>query len=622
MRLIPEPKEKKRTEGIFCITEKTGISMERLEDFTAGEQIKNAIFEELRLTVPFSTGLTTRYPIFLQHTDREGEGYHLSITPDSVTVTGNRRGIFYGVQTFVQLLKQYHNRIPCVEIEDEPDFPNRGFYHDVARGKIPKMETLKRLVDQLALFKFNQLQLYVEHTFAFPFMTESWSGKDALQPADILELDRYCKERCIELVPSIATFGHMHDILLTESFKYLNELEDAKEELYFWTDRAMHHTIDISNPESFELVKKMIDDFLPLFSSNKFNLCGDETEDLGMGKNRERSEKEGVGTLYAEFMKKLMNHIKSYGKTVMFWADIIKNHPDKIEEIAGDDVVALSWGYAPNVPDTCSKILSEAGMRHYVCSSTHASRTIVCNYPKAYANTKRQVSHGVKYHAEGVLITNWGNMGVFGSIACSMPIAAYGAECCWNSSCDAKIETLEETYSNIMFGGGNVPGALRRSMETITMDWGRLVFWTYNHCGYFDQKLRDYIMYEDHYRQGVLEPTEEEIHRGYCQTVEAADEVLSLIPVAREKDDLHELYTLIRGTSLLYSFQLIVKKYFANQSVKDTIFTPQQLAVEIELWFEEFRRNWYRINYQSEIFRNTDFIHTLTKILRSIKAES
>jgi len=48
-----------------------------------------------------------------------------------------------------------------------PDFPDRAIYHDVARGRVPKLERLKELADLLSRFKINQLQLYIEHTLKF-----------------------------------------------------------------------------------------------------------------------------------------------------------------------------------------------------------------------------------------------------------------------------------------------------------------------------------------------------------------------------------------------------------------------------------------------------------------------
>ena len=54
-----------------------------------------------------------------------------------------------------------------MRILDYPDFPNRGFMLDVSRDKVPQLETLFWLVDLMASFKMNQLQLYMEHTFAY-----------------------------------------------------------------------------------------------------------------------------------------------------------------------------------------------------------------------------------------------------------------------------------------------------------------------------------------------------------------------------------------------------------------------------------------------------------------------
>ena len=68
--------------------------------------------------------------------------------------------------TFSQLIANCPGEVPCLEIEDWPDFKVRGFYYDITRGKVPTLETLKNLVDTLAFYKINQFQLYIEHTFA------------------------------------------------------------------------------------------------------------------------------------------------------------------------------------------------------------------------------------------------------------------------------------------------------------------------------------------------------------------------------------------------------------------------------------------------------------------------
>ena len=55
----------------------------------------------------------------------------------------------------------------------------------------------------MAYYKMNQLQLYIEHTFLFRDFSEIWRDDTPLTAEEIMELDQYCLERGIELVPSL-----------------------------------------------------------------------------------------------------------------------------------------------------------------------------------------------------------------------------------------------------------------------------------------------------------------------------------------------------------------------------------------------------------------------------------
>ena len=98
----------------------------------------------------------------LQITIENGEKveYILTVNEDKITLDADSiKGAFYGIQTLRQIYE--NDNIPCCVIEDCPDFSHRGFYHDVTRGKVPTLDTLKELVDQMAYYKLNSLQLYI-----------------------------------------------------------------------------------------------------------------------------------------------------------------------------------------------------------------------------------------------------------------------------------------------------------------------------------------------------------------------------------------------------------------------------------------------------------------------------
>ena len=108
-----------------------------------------------------------------------------------------------------QLFRQFPNGVPCLHIEDWPDFPTRGVMIDISRDKVPTMATLYALVDLLASMKINQLQLYTEHTFAYRNHPEAWAEASPMTGEEILALDAYCRARFIQLVPNQNSFGHM-----------------------------------------------------------------------------------------------------------------------------------------------------------------------------------------------------------------------------------------------------------------------------------------------------------------------------------------------------------------------------------------------------------------------------
>ena len=170
-----------------------------------------------------------------------GESYSLTVGRDRIAIQApGAAGAFYGIQTLRQLLKE--ERVPCLEIRDRPDFPYRGFYHDATRGRIHTVEAIKKLIDDMAYYKMNSLQLYVEHVFEFEETKGIIPATGYLTKAELRELDAYCQENFIDFVPSLSTFGHMNDILNQPQYRHLRVLKDYEPSPNRWSDRMAHHT--------------------------------------------------------------------------------------------------------------------------------------------------------------------------------------------------------------------------------------------------------------------------------------------------------------------------------------------------------------------------------------------
>jgi hypothetical protein len=526
----------------------------------------------------------------------DSEAYQLAIDNKRILVQGEGPGgVFWGVQTLCQLVRLHGSTLPCLDIADSPDFPNRGFYEDVTRGKVPTLATLKELADKLAFYKINQLQLYVEHTFAFKDIPELWKDKDPLTPDEIRELDAYCKRRFIDLVPSLSTFGHLYELLRLERFEHLNELEVRASQLpHDLRDRMAHYTIDVSREESFLLIKSMIEEFLPLFTSRYFNICCDETFDLGKGKNKQRVDEIGAGRLYVDFVKKIAGVVRAHGKIPMLWGDIVLHHPELIREIPGD-AVFLNWEYGAEVTDSATKAFAVAGVRQYACPGVQGWSRFANNIDGASANIRRKIRYGKQYGAIGVLNTDWGDCGHVNFLANSFHGLALGAALSWNVDSYHTDSEFDAAVSRMEWGeGGSGIGALLRELGSLCFyHFGNIYAWANGLQGLWNR--------------------ENDIRTMDCIALERkhgrASEILNELVGVKESgaftgngQDLDEFIwsaQAIRWTLALLAFKK--RREFGQTECPALYISKQQLLKSGEELLGEFQILWRNRNKESEL---------------------
>ncbi|MDD3605335.1 MAG: glycoside hydrolase family 20 zincin-like fold domain-containing protein [Kiritimatiellae bacterium] len=386
--------------------------------------------------------------VLLTPPGRGGEGFRLTASLRRITVAGDGwAGLFYGLQTLRQILAA-GNSIPSMEIEDAPSLPQRGFYLDISRGRVPKLEALKRLADRLSFLKYNQLQLYVEHVFDFQFNPAIAQHCDPLTAEDIAALDEYCRERFIELVPSLTCFGHMGRILSLPEYRRLAEIEfpAASWEAAAWLTRLRGATLNPRLAGSRALIGRMLDEFLPLFSSDRFNMCGDETYDLGKGANAGTP----VDELYTEHLAFVRKLAAQHNKRLMCWGDVLLKQPRAVDRIP-KDITILDWGYEPETDFLKAQLFRDAGLAVYVCPSTKSFKVLFNEIEKARSNIAGYAQAAKHLGAEGMLVTDWGDMGHFNMPACSLHGMALGGTLAWNNEADSG-EGFDRAFDAQVFG--------------------------------------------------------------------------------------------------------------------------------------------------------------------------
>lgn len=526
--------------------------------------------------------------IFIDASNKE-ESYILKVTADGVIIEGgNAAGAFDGMQTLRQMIKEYGATLPVCTIEDKPDFPERGFYHDITRGRVPTLETLKSIAEQLSYFKINELQLYVEDAFDFAEFDGIITKEECLTAEEITELDAFCHDRFIELVPSLSTFGHLYRLLQSDKYKHLCEFENWEPCQIYWIEKMAHHTIDVSNPESIELVKSMIDQYVHLFRSNKFNICCDETFDLCKGRNAGKDE----GEEYFKFVAKIIEHVKSYGKTVQMWGDIILRHPEKIS-LLPKDTILLNWNYEKEANEKNVKTFAASGMTQIVCPGCSSWNRFVEELDRSVGNITSLAKYGFENGAKGLINTNWGDFGDICPWSARMYGMLIGAEKAWNPVGCAD-ESFELAASSLLYNcdtANIVKLIYDLGQAERSCDWMLFVYW--------------YSANTKEGRKTTLEVNEEKC----LANIEKTEEIMAKFRKHLDSSSVifNDLILSARAVKFMNKIHLMINgnKDYQNRAA---------LKSEISSWFIEYKKAWLRDDKTSQIDRIGEFLDSITTI--------
>ena len=628
MYLIPLPQKITAQDGTFSIDHNTAIILnveQHDNDLETAKLLQQEIEKVIAITLRIKKRLRSEKDsykncICFEYDKMDGrrEAYRLTVTPNEITIYACcNRGFLYGASTLIQLCKTSRGEIGCLDIADEPSYPNRGYMLDVSRGRVPTMENLKTLVDRLSLYKINQLQLYVENSQRIDGFEEIWSQTDPFIPEEILDLDRYCNSRGIELVPCIATFGHLYDLLRSVSFSKYREVDAEQGSIFTWHNRMRHHTINVADPESYTLIKGILDQYISLFRSNKINICCDETFDLGKGKSAGLIGKMTYGELYISYVNKLVNHLQSKGKEVMIWGDVLQKNHEIIGKL-NDKVTCLNWYYDYGADEENFKIFEDNGLKQYVCPSVSGYSRLVNAYDMSFTNIREMAGLGKKYHAEGILNTDWGDCGSINMPALNIPCMIYGAAQGWNAKDDRNFAKIDHVISLVEYGdqSENLIGLLRELSHQDIITFDDIVF------------FRDYKVFNQTYNQnGIF------MHEKSKNKMMQTSENLLKASIARCEDimiyfkqndiasrenfhqEMSEFYLAARGVALMQGLTLVIKKHEYNQDV-DPLDTPNGIAGKLESWLMDYCNAWRAVSRESELYRIKEFIWQICFILR------
>ena len=285
------------------------------------------------------------------------EGYKLQITGQQIIIEGRGAGLFYGIQTLIQLIhgtNPGYANIPCAVINDYPRFPYRGMHLDVARHFFD-VDFIKQYIDLMAAYKLNNFHWHLTDDQGwrieikkYPKLTEVGSiraqtkiGRAGGVDSDLYdntpysgfytqdqieEIVHYAEDRYINIVPEIEMPGH--SMAAVTAYPELScDPSKAYKVKETWGESQ-----DVLCPtdETFKMMENILMEVMELFPSKYIHIGGDECPKIAWQKSdfcrqliSEQNLNDASG-LQSYFIGKIEKFVNAQGRQIIGWDEILE----------------------------------------------------------------------------------------------------------------------------------------------------------------------------------------------------------------------------------------------------------------------------------------------------------
>lgn len=335
--------------------EKTVTLVAGSAEETAVAELLKAHLEKKKLTVTISSQSTDEDVVKLEimtETDLHPEGYRLTVNQDGIVIqAGTAAGLFYGVQSFIQLAADV-KQIPFVEIEDQPRFAYRGLHLDVGRHMFP-VDFIKKYIDLMARFKFNRFHWHLTEDQGWRIEIKKYpklqqlaayrketvvghAGKSKTYDGEryggyytqeeIKEIVEYARKRHITIIPEIELPGHSQAALA--AYPELGCTGGPYEVATTWG--VFENVYCAGKEETFQFLQNVLDEVLELFPSEYIHIGGDECPKTSWKNCRQcqaRIKKEKLKDeheLQSYFVQRIEKYLNNKGRQIIGWDEILE----------------------------------------------------------------------------------------------------------------------------------------------------------------------------------------------------------------------------------------------------------------------------------------------------------
>jgi len=358
--IIPAPVSLKKSNGQFLLSRQTVLFADRTDNKAViffSSYFSNTL--QFPVTVKPNTGQVQPNSIILTAVGADAlppEGYKLTVTPQNITIAAKGAGLFYGIQTLLQLMSADggNMHIPCVEIEDYPRFGYRGVMLDVSRHFF-SVGFVKKFIDLMAVYKLNNFHWHLTDDQGwrieikkYPKLTQIGSKREETlignyhdrtpQQFDntpyggyytqdqIREVVKYAADRYINIVPEIEMPGHS-DAALAAYPEFGCNPPDSYHVSGTWSE---HNDVYAPTDATFAFLEDVLTEVMDLFPSKLIHIGGDEvTKDdwqrsAPTQKLMKKLKIKDEHALQSYFIRRIEKFVNSKGRSVIGWDEILE----------------------------------------------------------------------------------------------------------------------------------------------------------------------------------------------------------------------------------------------------------------------------------------------------------
>ena len=356
--MIPKPVSLVAGKGTFTISSNTRIRMEG-SGVKASVDFLNDYLERIygfRLQAAKASDRTNLVVLNFERMDYPIPGaYRMEIDDRQVYIAGdNETGVFYGIQSLIQLLPVQPSAalvVPQLKIEDHPRFAYRGLHLDVGRHFFP-VDYIKKYIDYIALHKMNYFHWHLTEDQGwrieikkYPKLTEVGScrngtiigrypgkGNDSIRycgyytQEEIKDVVKYAAARYITIIPEIEMPGHASAALT--AYPWLGCTGGPYQVQQTWG--VFNDVFCAGNDSTFVFLQHVLDEVMALFPSKYIHIGGDECPKVSWKKcpkcqqrirdNHLKDEHE----LQSYFIQRMEKYINSKGRQIIGWDELLE----------------------------------------------------------------------------------------------------------------------------------------------------------------------------------------------------------------------------------------------------------------------------------------------------------